>query len=78
MLVEWGVLSSMYLVISRSGKNWNKLHRNMLNSDGPSMEPCRTPKIISNHKLCVPFNFTLCFHLVKYECNSFKEGIFTP
>ena len=45
----------------------------MLNSNGPSMEPCGTPKIISGHELYVPFNFTLYFGLVKYECNSFKE-----
>ena len=42
------------------------------------MEPCRTPKIISDPKLYVPFNFTLCFPLVKYECKSFKEGISAP
>ena len=78
MLVESEVLSSAELVISRSGKNWNKSHRNMLHSSGPSMEPCGTPKIISDHELYVPFNFTLCFRLVNYECNSFKEGISTP
>ena len=49
----------------------------MLNSTGPSMEPWGTPKIISDHEMYVPFNFTLCFCLVKYHCNSFKEGIFT-
>ena len=63
MLVELGVLSSAYLVISRSGKNWNKSRRNMLNSNGPGMEPCGAPK---DHELYVPFNFTLCFCLVKY------------
>ena len=78
MLVEWGVLLSASLVISRSGKNWKKSHKNMLNSNGPSMDPCGTPKIISDHKLHVSFNFTLCFHLVKCECNSFKEEISTP
>ena len=46
----------------------------MLKSSGPSMEPCRTPKLISEHKLYVPFTFTLCFHLVQHECNRFKEG----
>ena len=78
MLDEWGLLSSAELAISRSEKNRNKSHRNMLNSNGPSMDPCGTPRIISDHELYVPFNFTLCFHLVKYECNSFKEGISTP
>ena len=33
----------------------------MLNSNSPSMELCKTPKIISNHELYMPFNFTLCF-----------------
>ena len=33
---------------------------------------------ISDHELYVPFNFTLSFRLVKYECNSFIEGISTP
>ena len=46
----------------------------MLNSNGQLMEPCRTPKTISDHELYVPFSFTLCFRLVKYESNSFKEG----
>ena len=59
-------------------KNWNKSHGNLINSNGPTMEPCGTPKIISDHELYVPFSFTLCFHLVKYENNSFKEGISTP
>ena len=56
MWVEWGML-----VISRSWKNWNKSHRNMLNSIGPSMELCGTAKIISNHDLFMTFNFSLCF-----------------
>ena len=49
----------------------------MLNSKGPSMEPCGTPKISSDHELYVPLNSTLYFRLVKYEYNSFKEGIST-
>lgn len=59
------------------GKNWNKSHRNMLNSNGPSMKPCEAAKIISDDELYVPFNFTLCFCLVKSEGNYFKEGIST-
>ena len=50
----------------------------MLNNNGPSMDPYETPKRISDHELYVPFNFTLCFCLVKYECNSFTEEISTP
>ena len=73
MSVEWWLL-----VILRSGKTLNKSHRSMLNSNGISIEPCGTPKMISNNEPYVPFNFTLCFRLVKYECNSFKEGISTP
>ena len=69
MLVEWGVLSSAWLVISRSRESWNKSHKNMLNSTGLSMEPCGIPKIISNHELYVPFSFTLCHVLVRYKCN---------
>ena len=49
----------------------------MLSNNGPSMEPYGTPKRISDHELYVQFNFNLCFRLVKYECNSFKEGIST-
>ena len=50
----------------------------MLNSSGPNMEVFGTTNIISDHKLYVPFNFTLCFCLVKYERNIYKEGISTP
>ena len=39
MLSEWTVLSSGWLAISRLGKNWNKLHRHMLNSNDPSINP---------------------------------------
>ena len=46
----------------------------MLNSNGPIMEPCGTPKIISDHELYVPFNFTLCFRLVKKESVVLKKG----
>ena len=49
----------------------------MLNSNGPSMKPCEAAKIISDDELYVPFNFTLCFCLVKSEGNYFKEGIST-
>ena len=49
----------------------------MLNSIGPSIEPRKTLKKVSDYQLYVPFNFTL-FHLVKYACNSFKKGISTP
>ena len=77
ILDEWGVLSSASFAISTSGKNWNKSHRNMLSNNGSSMEACGTPKRISDHELYVPFNITLCFRLVKYECNSFREGIST-
>ena len=77
MLVEWRLLLSVQLVMSRSGENWNKSHRKMLNSNGPNMEPYGTPKLISDHKLYVPFSFTLCFRLVKYECNSFKDSVYT-
>ena len=47
----------------------------MLNSNFSSVEPCGTPEIISDHQLYMPFNFTLCFRVVKYECSGFKEGI---
>ena len=50
----------------------------MLNNNDPSMDPCGTQEIISDHELYEPFNFTICFRLVKYECNSFREGIPTP
>ena len=50
----------------------------MLNNNGPSMDPCGTPKNISDHGLYKSFNCTVCFGLVKYECNSFREGISTP
>ena len=46
LLFDWGAL-----LIPRSTKSWNQSHRNMQNSNAPSMEPCGTPKIISNHKL---------------------------
>ena len=49
----------------------------MLNNNSPSINPFGTPKRISDHELYVPFNFTLCFRLVQYECNSFREGIST-
>ena len=39
------------------------------------MEPCRTPERILGDELFVPVNFNLCFCFVKYERNSFKEGI---
>ena len=58
----------------RLRKSWNNSHRNMLNCIGPSMEPCRTLKKVSDYELSVPFNFTP-FRLVKYECNSFTEGL---
>ena len=50
----------------------------MFNNNGPSIDPCGPLKRISDHKLYVPFNFSLCFCLVKYECNSFREEISTP
>ena len=50
----------------------------MSNSNGPSMEPGGNPKIISDHELYVPFNFTLCSRLVKYECNIFKNKGYLP
>ena len=77
--VSWvgSVITGVVGAISRSEKNWNKSHINMLNNNGPSMDPCGTLKIISDNKLYVPLNFNLCFRLVKWECNSFKEGI-TP
>ena len=68
-LVEWGVLTSAWLVISRSRKNLNKLYRNMLNNYGPSMDAWLTLKIISGHEMCVSFNSTFCFCLIKCECN---------
>ena len=77
-LDDWGVLSSAQFAISTSGKIWNKSQRNMLNNNRPSMDPCRTLKRISDHKLYDPFSFTLCFYLIKYECNSFREGVSTP
>ena len=67
MLDERGVLASLQFAISISGKNWNKLHRNMLNNNVASMEPYGTPKIISDHELYVPFNFTLSFRLIKQK-----------
>ena len=77
IVVEWALLSSAELIMSRLGKNWSKSHRNMLNSNSPTIEPCGTPKIIY-HELYVTSNFNLCLLLVKYECNSFKEWISTP
>ena len=77
MLVEWRILPSAWLLISRSGKHWIKSHRSTLNSNVPSMKPCGTPKIISDLELYVQLNFILCFLLVKYGCNSSKERIST-
>ena len=53
-------------------------NKNMLKDNGPSMGPCRTPRRTSDHELYVPFNFTLLFPLINYECNIFREGISTP
>ena len=50
----------------------------MLNKNGSNMEPREIPEIISDHELCIPFNVTLSFRLVKHDdCNSFNEGIFS-
>ena len=50
----------------------------MLKSNGPSMAPCGSPNIISDHEMYVPFNLNLCLCLVNYKFNCFKEGISTP
>ena len=72
--VSWAVGVIICVVgNSRLGKNWNKSYKNVLNSSGLSIEPCGTLKIIPDHELYVPFTFTLCFRLVKCECNSFKK-----
>ena len=49
-LDERRVLSFVSLAISKSGGNWDMSHRNTFNSNNPSMEPCCTWKIISDHK----------------------------
>ena len=48
---KWVVVSSASFSISTSGKNWVVSHGNMLNSNGPSMEPRGTPKRISDHDM---------------------------
>ena len=68
-----------YYVRSWQYLNMKESHRNILKRQhGPSMKPGVCLMIISDHELYVPFNFTFCFRLVKYECSSFKEWISTP
>ena len=44
----------------------------MLNSKGPKMEPCGTPRINSSQSLNIEPNFTLCFLLLRKLKMNFK------
>ena len=50
----------------------------MLNCKGASMETCGILKLISDHELYLPFNFTFGLCLVKYWFDSFEEGTAIP
>ena len=39
----------------------NKSAKKMLNNNGPSIEPCGPPEIISNQELQILFILVLCF-----------------
>ena len=53
--------------------NWSKLHKNMLNSNGPTMEPCGTLKTISDHELHVPFNSCIYTEPL-FSCKTIKSS----
>ena len=41
--------------------DWNKLHKNMLNKDGPKIDPCRTSEGKSFQQLKEVFILLPCF-----------------